>query len=415
MEYFKIQGGTKLKGTIKIGGAKNSVVALVPAAILTDEVEIENVPDISDVKALKKTLTYLNVDYKQQKTTLKINTKNMINKPITEQYAKLLRASYYFTGALLGKYKKTEMHFPGGCTIGQRPIDLHLYGFKKLGAQVQEENGKYIICADKLKGADIKLKFASVGATINILLAAVYAEGKTTIQNAAKEPEVENLVDFLNSMGANIKIEKNQITIIGVKKLNKGKIKVIPDRIEAGTYIIAGVMMGDNLKIENIIPKHIESLTHILKQMNADIKIDKDYIIANQTKNLKPINVTTEVYPGFPTDLQQPLTSLLTLAHGTSTITEKIYENRFQNVPYLNKMGANIQIKEQTLYIKGPTQFTPKEVMTTDLRAGAALILAALNAKGETKIKEIKYVLRGYENIIKKLNKVGIKISIENE
>jgi len=318
-------------------------------------------------------------------------------------------------GALLGKYKHAEMYFPGGCSIGERPIDLHLSSFEKLGATVTNDGDKYIIDADKLIGTDIELRFASVGATINILLASVLAEGKTTITNAAMEPEVGNVIDLLNSMGAKITgKDTSNLKIEGVKELNGGSISVIPDRIEAGTYIIAGVMNGENLKIDKVIPKHFESLTDNLLAMGADIEIHDDYVLTNKVNTLKPIDIVTEVYPGFPTDLQQPITSLLTIAEGKSTITELIYENRFQNVPYLVGMGANIEVNDRTVTVTGPTKLKAGEVITTDLRAGAALILAALNAEGETTIKEVKHVLRGYENLIKKLTKVGGEISLED-
>ncbi len=415
MKILKIKGGNKLTGSINIGGAKNSAVALVPAAILSDQSTILNVPEISDIKALKEILTYLNVDYKTKDDKLIIDTKRLKNKPITLEHSKLLRASYYFMGALLGKFKHAEMYFPGGCTIGQRPIDLHLKGFESLGAKITTEGEKYIIDADKLVGASINLTFPSVGATINIILAAVYASGTTVINNAAKEPEVGNVIDFLNSMGAEIQgKDTSTITIEGNKPLKYGKIKTIPDRIEAGTYVIAGVMCGDNLKINNVIPSHFQSLIDKLKEMGASIIVKENYVVVNKAKTLKPINIITETYPGFPTDLQQPMTTLLALANGTSTITENIYENRFQNVKYLNQMGANIKIKDRTLTIKGPTKYQSNEVVTTDLRGGAALILAALSADGLTTIKEVKYVLRGYGNIIKKLSKVGVEITLED-
>ncbi|MBQ9011223.1 MAG: UDP-N-acetylglucosamine 1-carboxyvinyltransferase [Bacilli bacterium] len=416
MEILKIYGGKTLKGSIEIGGAKNSAVALVPAAILSDKVVINNVPNISDIEALKKILSYLNVSFENEGDKFIIDSTNLENKPITLEHSKMLRASYYFAGALLGKYKHAEMYFPGGCVIGSRPIDLHFYGFEKLGAKVTNEGDKFIIEASELIGSEINLKFASVGATINILLAAVYAKGKTIIKNAAKEPEVGTVIDFLNSMGAKITGKDTSMLVIeGVSNLSGGNISVIPDRIEAGTYIIAGVMNGDNLKIKNVIPEHFKALTDKLLLMGADIKVYDDYVVASKSENLKPIRIETEVYPGFPTDLQQPMTSLLTMASGKSIIVENIYENRFQNIPYLNKMGANIEVSGRQAIINGPTEFKPGEVITTDLRAGAALILAALCAPGETKIKEVKHVLRGYENIINKLTKIGVKITLEDE
>lgn len=415
MKILKIKGGKTLTGTIDIGGAKNSAVALVPAAILSDKTVISNVPEISDIKALKEILSYLNVDYETKDDKLFIATKNIKNKPITLEHSKLLRASYYFMGALLGKFKYAEMYFPGGCTIGERPIDLHLKGFESLGAKIKTDGEKYIIEAEELIGTTINLDFASVGATINILLAATYAKGTTVIKNAAKEPEVGNVIDFLNSMGAHIEgKDTDTITIKGEKQLQNGSVTTIPDRIEAGTYIIAGLMCAKNLKINNVIPNHFQSLIDKLKEMGANIKVEDNYVIVNKTENLKPIDVRTETYPGFPTDLQQPLTTLLATAHGTSHITENIYENRFQNVKYLNQMGADIKIDGKTLIIKGPTKYKSSEVLTTDLRGGAALILAALSAPGLTTIKEVKYVLRGYGNIIKKLTKVGVEITLED-
>jgi len=415
MQILKVRGGRTLSGTIEIEGAKNSAVALIPAAILSDRVKITNVPDISDVDALEIILNYLGAKFCKNGDEIIIESNDMKNKPITLEYSKMLRASSYFMGALLGKYKHAEMYFPGGCSIGARPIDLHLLGFEKLGATVTCEGDRYIIDAEKLVGADIELRFASVGATINILLAAILAEGKTTIRNAALEPEVGNVIDLLNDMGAKISGKDTRILEIeGVSELKGGCAEVIPDRIEAGTYIIAGVMNGKDLKISNIIPEHISSLIDKLKEMGADIKVYDDYVITNKVSNLKPTHITTEVYPGFPTDLQQPITPLLTLAEGKSTVTELIYENRFQNVPYLVEMGADIEINDRIITITGPIKLQGKEVITTDLRAGAALVLAALAAEGETTIKEVKHVLRGYAGIIRKLTKVGGEISLED-
>ena len=415
MEVLKVHGGKTLSGTIEIGGAKNSAVALVPAALLSDKVKITNVPDISDIDALEIILNYLGAKFNKNGDEIIIESNGMENKPITLEYSKMLRASSYFMGALLGKFKHAEMYFPGGCSIGERPIDLHLSAFEKLGATVICEGDKYIIDADKLVGADINLRFASVGATINILLASVLAEGKTTIRNAALEPEVGNVIDLLNDMGAKITGKDTRtLEIEGVKELKGGNSIVIPDRIEAGTYIIAGVMNGKNLKINNIIPEHIASLLDKITEMGADIKVYDNYVIVNKVPNLKPINITTEVYPGFPTDLQQPITPLLTSADGISTVTELIYENRFQNVPYLVEMGADIEINDRTITVRGPIKLQGKEVITTDLRAGAALIVAALAAEGETNIKEVKHVLRGYAGLIKKLTKVGAEISLED-
>ena len=415
MEILKVHGGKTLSGTIEIEGAKNSAVALVPAALLSDKVKITNVPDISDIKSLEIILDYLGAKCIVDGDEIVVESGGLESKPITLEYSKLLRASSYFMGALLGKFKHAEMFFPGGCSIGARPIDLHLSGFEKLGATVTMEGDRYIIDADKLVGADIELRFASVGATINILFAAILAEGKTTIRNAALEPEVGNVIDLLNSMGAKVTGKDTRtLEIEGVKELKGGSAEVIPDRIEAGTYIIAGVMNGKDLKINNIIPEHISSLIDKLKEMGADIEVYDNYVITNKVEHLKPIDITTEVYPGFPTDLQQPITPLLTSADGVSTVTELIYENRFQNVPYLVEMGADIEINDRTITVKGPIKLQGKEVITTDLRAGAALIVAALSAEGETTIKEVKHVLRGYAGLIKKITQVGGEISLED-
>lgn len=415
MKQIKIVGKQTLKGEIKISGAKNSAVALIPAAILSDEVVLKNVPNISDVNALDDILNYLGAEIYRENAQLIINAKKVSNKPITEEFSNMLRASYYFMGALLARFKKAEMYFPGGCKIGARPIDIHLMGFEKLGAKIKNEGNKYTITATKLVGNEIELPFPSVGATINILMVATKAEGVTTIKNAAMEPEIGNLIDFLNNMGAKIEgKDTNTLIITGVKKLSGGTAKVIPDRIEAGTYILAGVMNGDNLIISNMESKHLESLLDILKQIGANITVEDNRVIASRSLNLKPIDIVTEVYPGFPTDLQQPITSLLITANGTSHIKETIYENRFQNVKYLDEMGADIEINGDTLIINGPSKLTGKVVTTSDLRAGAALILAALVAEGETTIKEVKYVLRGYGNIVKKLTNVGAKICLED-
>lgn len=413
MEVLKIKGGNKLSGTIEIGGAKNSAVALVPAAILSDEVTIDNVPEISDVRALEEIVNYLGAEFYKEGKKVTINAKKVKNKPITLEHSKKLRASYYFMGALLGKYKKAEMYFPGGCPIGKRPINLHLEAFEKLGAKVKEEDNKYVIEAKKLIGTDINLKIASVGATINILLASCKAEGITTIRNAAKEPEVGNVVDFLNSMGAKITGKGTSTLVIeGVKKLSGGQIKVIPDRIEAGTYIIAGALLGEKLVVDKIEPSHLEALLTQLKDMGAKMDIQDDKVIISKS-NLKPTKIVTEVFPGFPTDLQQPFTTLLTQVAGESKIQETIYENRFQNIQYLNEMGANIVIDGDTITIHGITELIGKTVKATDLRAGASLVLAGLIASGETIITDISHVLRGYEKIIKKLCGVGAEISLE--
>jgi UDP-N-acetylglucosamine 1-carboxyvinyltransferase len=414
MHSIKINGGNTLSGTISIGGAKNSIVALIPGAILTnEEVNISNVPDISDVKALENILKYLNVDYSKKNDIIKIKSKDMVNKEITKNMSSKLRASYYFMGSMLSRYKHVEISMPGGCTIGNRPIDLHLKGFKALGATITETENKVIIDAEELKGNKIYLDFASVGATINIMYAAVMAKGKTIIENAAKEPEIVNVATFLNNMGARIKGAGTEtIKIVGVEKLHSCFTEVIPDRIEAGTYIIMGAALGDKLKIENIIPQHISTVLEKLEEMGAEIEVNDDYVIISKVNKLKATSIKTLVYPGFPTDLQQVFASLMCIAKGQSTIKENIYENRFNNLFELIKMGANIEVNGNKAIIKGPNNLSGCEVNATDLRAGAGLVVAALIASGETTINNADYILRGYEHIVKKISSIGGEISL---
>jgi UDP-N-acetylglucosamine 1-carboxyvinyltransferase len=414
MQKLIIEGNHPLEGTVKISGAKNSAVALIPAAILCDEVvTITNVPNITDRDALVEILTFLGANIKINEETMTIDSSHIVNKEIPESISKKLRASYYFMGALLGKYKNVKMYFPGGCNIGLRPINLHLKGFEALGATIDEKDNKYTIKADKLVGKHIYLDIASVGATINIMLAAVKANGTTVIENAAKEPEIVNVAIFLNNMGAKIiGAGTSEIKIIGVSKLKSCYHEVIPDRIEAGTYMIAAALMAKKVKISNIIPEHLEALTLKLKEMGVNIETGADYFIISRPKILKSVNIKTLPYPGFPTDLQQPISALLTQCIGTSKIEETIYENRFQNVEYLNNMGASIVVNDDTAIIKGPTILNGNEVVATDLRAGACLVLAALAANGKTTITNIDHILRGYENIIDKLTEIGAKIEI---
>ena len=416
MKMLEIKGGNPLSGTIRISGAKNSVVALIPAAILSsEEVTICNVPDITDTAALCEILEFLNVDVKRATESLVINPAKMENKEIPSMYTKKLRASYYFMGAMLGKYKKVTMALPGGCSIGARPINLHLKGFEALGATVTNKENIYTVEAKELKGANIYLDFASVGATINIMLASVLAKGTTIIDNAAKEPEIVNVATLLNNMGAKIRgAGTSSIEITGVEKLGKCFHEVIPDRIEAGTYVILGAAIGNNLKISNIIPEHIEALTSKLEEMGVFLDIGTDYIIVSSGKDYKPVNVKTQTYPGFATDLQQPLTPLLTMCNGRSKIEETIYENRFMHIPYLNQMGADIRVKNQTSTIIGPTKLTGTDVVATDLRAGASLVIAGLMAKGTTKITNVEHILRGYENIVEKLIGVGANLELKD-
>lgn len=414
MKQMVIEGNNILTGEIPIGGAKNSAVALIPASILASGIsKLDNVPNISDRDALIDILEILNCDVTLDNDKLQIDTTNLKNTIIDEEHSKKLRASYYFMGALLGKEKYVEIYIPGGCNIGARPIDIHIDGFKALGADVTIDGNKYILKADKLIGTDIYLRFQSVGATVNLMFASVLAEGTTVIHNAAKEAEIENIADFLISMGAKIEgAGTDEITITGVEKLHGGNITVLPDRIEAGTYIILGALVGKNLKITNIIPKHLEALTSKLKDMASDITINSDNIIISKVDNLKPTNIKTLVYPGFPTDIGQPMSVLLTQANGTSLFEETIWENRMGHVPSLNKMGANITVKGMSSMTIGPSKLHGCEVVATDLRGGAALVLAGLTATGTTIVNDVEHILRGYESIESKLTNVGAKIEI---
>ena len=415
MKVLKIHGGKELEGKVKISGAKNSAVALLPATILCDDtVTLHNVPDISDVDALVDILNYLGAkvdNYEEE--SYRIDTKQMQNREIIEEMSNKLRASYYFMGALLGKYKKAVVSYPGGCNIGSRPIDLHLKGFESLGAKIKYEENNIIISAEELKGSNIYLDFASVGATINIMFAAVKAEGTTIIDNAAREPEIVNIAMFLNSMGAKITgAGTSTIRIKGVKNMHSSVHEVIPDRIEAGTYIMIGACACKSLVVENIIPEHLEALTQKLLEMGVDLKIEDESIYVSNKNKLKAVKIKTQVYPGFPTDMQQIMSSLMTKAEGRSVIEETIYENRFQNLYEIKKMGANVEINSNKGYIFGPTKLRGKTVNATDLRAGASLVLAALIAEGTTTINNADYILRGYEHITEKLTSLGAKIEL---
>ena len=417
MKKIVINGGKKLSGTIKISGAKNSAVALIPASILCDEeTSIYNIPEITDKYALIEIIKLLNGKVEEKEDCLKIDSREIQSVVIPEELASKLRASYYFMGALLGRKKHVEIYFPGGCKIGARKIDFHLKGFEALGATVEEIDDRYVIDATELKGTKIYLDFASVGATINIMLAAVKASGTTVINNAAKEPEIVNIATYLNNMGARIKgAGTSRITIEGVKYLHKAMIEVIPDRIEAGTYILAGALLGDHLIIQNVIKEHLNALLSKLLEVGIDIKINKNNLVINSSEKKKSVNITTLPYPGYPTDLAQPMSVLLTQCQGTSILEETIYSNRMGQVPYLNQMGANIKVENQTAFIKGPTPLIGNEVVASDLRAGAALVLAGLIAEGTTTICEIEHILRGYEHIVEKLSGAGADIKIIEE
>lgn len=417
MKKLVIEGGRDISGTIKISGAKNSIVALIPASILTSGVcVITNVPDISDVRILIDMMRELGSIITFENEVLTIDNSNVQNKKITEEYAGKLRASYYFMGSLIGKYHEAEIAYPGGCVIGSRPINYHIESFKKMGINVKNVADHYIMKTDELKENEFYFDFPSVGATINIMLAAILAKGKTIIYNAAKEPEIANVASFLNSMGAKVfGAGTSTIEIIGVEELHDGFVEVIPDRIEAGTYIMIGALIGNNLKIENIVEKHLESLLYKLKEAGVKYEINNNSIILSKVEHLKPVNIKTTVYPGFPTDLGQPMSTFLTQCEGESLFEETIYENRLRHVPHLNSMGANIQAFDKKAIIMGKTPLVGKKVKATDLRAGASMLVAGLIATGTTEIQNIEHLLRGYERIVEKLESVGVNIKLIDE
>lgn len=417
MKKLVIDGCKDISGTIKISGAKNSIVALIPASILTSGVcVITNVPDISDVRILIDMMEELGSIITFENEVLTIDNSNVQNKKIDEEYAGKLRASYYFMGSLIGKYHEAEIAYPGGCVIGSRPINYHIESFKKMGINVKNVADHYIMKTDELKGNEFYFDFPSVGATINIMLAAILAKGKTIIYNAAKEPEIANVASFLNSMGAKVfGAGTSTIEIIGVEELHDGFVEVIPDRIEAGTYIMIGALIGNNLKIENIVEKHLESLLYKLKEAGVKYEINDNSIILSKVEHLKPVNIKTTVYPGFPTDLGQPMSTFLTQCEGESLFEETIYENRLRHVPHLNSMGANIQAFDKKAIIIGKTPLVGKKVKATDLRAGASMLVAGLIATGTTEIQNIEHLLRGYERIVEKLESVGVNIKLIDE
>ena len=414
MSKFIIEGGQKLKGKVDISGFKNAAVAIIPAAILAgDRCIIENLPNIEDVHVLGRILTELGakVEFNPEKKTMDIDTKGIVECYADYEMAKKLRASYYLLGASLGRFKKAKVAYPGGCDIGTRPIDQHIKGFEALGATVVLEHGIINVEAKELVGAEIYLDVASVGATINIMMAACRAKGTTLIENAAKEPHVVDVANFLNTMGADIRgAGTDLIRINGVEEMWGCTYSVIPDQIEAGTFMIMAGATGGDIIIDNVIPKHLEPITAKLKEMGMEIEEYGESLRVVSPEKLKKIHVKTLVYPGFPTDLQQPMSSLLTQAEGTSIITETIYEGRFKHVDELNRMGANIKVEGRVAVIEGVERLSGAEVSATDLRAGAALIVAGLMAEGTTELDNIHFIDRGYDRIEQKLLSLGAKI-----
>lgn len=413
-EVIKIEGGHRLNGSVKISGSKNAAVALIPASILANgPVTIVGVPDISDIESLAVLLDELGVDVTfKAKDHIIIDPQNMRNIPMVSDAVGKLRASYYFMGALLGKYKKVAMKMPGGCYLGPRPIDQHLKGFEALGATIRNEQGVMIIEAEELVGNKIFLDVSSVGATINIMMAAVYAKGKTVIENAAKEPEIIDVATLLNKMGAKIRgVGTNVITIYGVEHLSGCFHEIIPDRIEAATYIVIAAAAADEMVVENIIPAHLEGLLSKLHEIGIEMDVDVDRVtIKRCDRKLESTDIKTLPYPGFATDIQAPLTALLTQCTGQSVVTETIYPERFKHCHELNKMGADIDVRIPSSFINGPTPLYGASVEATDLRCGACLVIAGLMASGTTEIHSIHHILRGYENLDGKLQALGAKI-----
>ena len=417
-QVIKIEGGHQLEGEVTISGAKNATVALIPAAVLANgPVTIVGIPQIADVNNLCEILNILNIEVtKVADDHLIIDPTNMKNTDLVQDAVTKLRASYYFMGALLGKYGHVRMKMPGGCYLGPRPIDLHIKGFEALGAEVKFEKGCYEITAKELIGTKIFLDIASVGATINIMMAAVYAKGRTTIENAAKEPEIIDVATLLNKMGAKVRgAGTNVITIDGVDNLMGCFHEIIPDRIEAGTFIVIAAACAKKMRINNVIPQHLESLLSKLDEMGVNMHVGIDYVEVEESKDLKGTDVTTKPYPGFATDLQQPLTVLMTQAKGESKVEDTIYPERFKHCYELTKMGANIEVRNGEADIEGPTPLGGTEVVATDLRCGAAMVVAGLIADGVTKISDIYHIDRGYSELDKKLTALGAKIWREDK
>ena len=413
MEQYIIKGGNPLAGEVEIGGAKNAALGILAAAIMTDEtVRIENLPDVQDINVLLEAISEIGASVTRvSRTSALINGSGIGSVSVDYEYIKKIRASYYLLGALLGKYKKAEVPLPGGCNIGSRPIDLHLKGFKALGAKVRISHGAIIAEADHLRGSHIYLDTVSVGATINIMMAAAMAEGRTIIENAAKEPHVVDAANFLNSMGANIKgAGTDVIRIRGVEKLHATEYSIIPDQIEAGTFMFAAATTRGDVIVKNVIPKHLEATTAKLVEIGCQVEEFDDAVRVVATKRLNNTNVKTLPYPGYPTDMQPQIGVALAIAKGTSIVTESIFENRFKYVDELIRMGADIKVEGNTAVIYGTEKLMGARVSAPDLRAGAALVIAGLAAEGITIVDDIVYIQRGYENFEQKLRGLGAEI-----
>lgn len=419
MEQYVIKGGNPLYGEVEIGGAKNAALAILAAAIMTDEtVTIDNLPNVRDINVLLQAIEEIGAHVERVDIhKVKINGSFIRGVNVDNEFIRRIRASYYLIGALLGKYKHAEVALPGGCDIGSRPIDLHMKGFRSMGADIDIAHGLVIARAKELKGTHIYMDKVSVGATINIMMAAAMADGKTVIENAAKEPHVVDVANFLNSMGANIRgAGTDVIRIVGVEKLHATEYSVIPDQIEAGTFMFAVAAAGGNVLVKNVIPKHLEGTTAKLLEVGCQVEEFDDSVRVISDGHLKHTQVTTLPYPGFPTDMQPQMAVLLGIAEGTSTVTESIFENRFKYVDELTRMGADIKVESNIAIISGVKRYTGARVNAPDLRAGAALVIAGLAAEGITVVDDIYYIQRGYEALEEKLTKIGAKIArVEDE
>ena len=421
MEQYVIKGGNPLVGEVEIGGAKNAALAILAAAIMTDEmVYIENLPDVRDINVLLEAIKEIGaVVERVSPTEVKITGSTISDISVEYEYIKKIRASYYLLGALLGKYKSAEVPLPGGCNIGSRPIDQHLKGFRALGASVDILHGAVVAKAENLTGKHIFLDMVSVGATINIMMAAAMATGNTIIENAAREPHVVDVANFLNSMGANIKgAGTDVIRIKGVEKLHRTEYSIIPDQIEAGTFMFAAAATGGDVTVKNVIPKHLEATTAKLEEIGCEVEEFDDAVRVRAGKRLHRTHVKTLPYPGYPTDMQPQIAVTLALAEGTSIVTESIFENRFKYADELSRMGANIKVEGNSAIIDGVKKLTGARVSAPDLRAGAALVIAGLAADGITVVDDIVYIQRGYENFEEKLRSLGAeieKVSSEKE
>ena len=415
MSKFIIQGGKRLEGEVKISGSKNAALPIIAATVLIQgKTTLYNVPNIQDVQTMFEIIKDIGGKVTKKNNKIIIDTSKIHIYEIPENLMRKMRPSVILAGAIIGKYHKANFSYPGGCEIGSRPIDLHLKGFEKLGISIKEEYGEIICSTEKIIGTQINLDFPSVGATENIILASCLAEGNTILTNAAKEPEIEDLAKFLNKAGAKIKgVGTDRIEITGVKKLAEISYNIMPDRIEAGTYLVAGAITGGTVKITNANPKHIEPVLNKLEEANCILDIGKNYVEIKAPKRVKAVDIKTMPYPGFPTDMQSIFGTLLSTAKGTSIITENIFESRYKYVQELNRMGAKIKVEGRTAIIKGTKRIQGANVVALDLRGGASLVLEGLAAKGITQIENAHYILRGYENIEEKFKKLGAKIFFE--